>query len=288
MFSVGVLYSCHTFLEMVKKSPVYSTGFTSMFQEFEVATAESVLHAAQLCEWTFIGPDGSLRITSRGEAVLAGSSPEARLRIQLSHMIACLRPNWIAHLSSGRFEATKALPDDARQCFEEAGLLVGYDSETLDWWDAAAGVARLVKDTAKNSGRLGERYSRAYESARVGAAPYWQGFESNFAGYDLLSQLDKRDGRRLLIEVKASQSRVREGSFFVTRNEWDTAVRSENYLFHLWALKPSPKLLIVPRTDLDTHVPVDHGEGKWRQTWIPMSPFSGREVSVETEVFAAA
>jgi hypothetical protein len=219
MFSVGVLYSCHSFLAMVKKSPMYSAAFTEMFQGYEVATAESVLQASQLCEWTLISPDGGMHISTRGEEVIANGSPEGRLRVQLRHMITCLRPNWIPHLASGRFEASKALPDDARQCFEEAGLLSGYDTETLDWWDTAAGVARLVKDGERNSGRRGERYSRAYEMDRVGVAPYWQGFESNFAGYELLSQLDRADPRRLLIEVKASQSRMKEGSFFVSRNE---------------------------------------------------------------------
>jgi hypothetical protein len=271
---------------MVKKSPIYSSAFTEMFQGFEVATAESVLQASQLCEWALVAPDGGMHITKRGEEVLAIGSPEGRLRIQLRHMITCLRPIWLAHLASGRFEAAKALPDDARQCFEEAGLLKGYDSDTLDWWDTAAGVARHFRDAAKNSGRLGERYSRAYELDRVGQAPYWQGFESNFAGYDLLSQVGRGDSRKLLIEVKASQARVRDGSFFVSRNEWDTATRSDKYFFHLWALKPAPKLFVVPKDDLSPHMPADNGLGNWKQAWVPMSPFSGLEVSVAADVVA--
>ncbi len=106
MFSVGVLYSSHSFLELIRETPLFTPGFTTMFQNFEVAAAESVLQISQACEWAIISADGGLHISRRGEEVLAATSPEARLRVQLRHMISSLRPAWMAHLSSGRFEAT--------------------------------------------------------------------------------------------------------------------------------------------------------------------------------------
>ncbi len=114
----------------------------------------------------------------------------------------------------------------------------------------------------------------------MGVPPYWQGFESNFAGYDLLSQIDRGDHRRLLIEVKTSVSRVKDASFFVTRHEWDTALRSDHYLFHLWALKPSPNLLVVEAAELRPNIPADQGSGVWKQVWLQMAPFSAKAVPV--------
>lgn len=284
MFSVGVLYSCHDFLDLVRQTPLYSESFPLLFQRFEVATGESVLKTSQACEWTLLSSDGGIHISKRGEDILALGSPEARLRLQLKHMIMGLRPNWTAQLSYGRVEATKSLPEDARQCFEEAGLLNGYDASTVEWWDTVASSARVVKDGGGNSGRLAEQYSRAYEHDRVGMEPYWEGFESNFAGYDLLSRIDRDSDRRLLIEVKSTQNRVREGSFFVSRNEWKTAIHSTNYVFHLWAMKPLPKLFVVAKEDLSHHIPSDRGKGMWKEAWVPMSSFSHHEVSVKSEI----
>lgn len=281
MFSVGVLYSCHGFLELIKKGSVNSTSFPEMFQTFEVSTAESVLQAAQLCEWVTLGPGGQIYLSKRGAEILEATAPDARLRIQLRHMIASLHPPWVALLSAGRREAEKSLPPAAHQCFKEAGLLSGYDSHTLEWWDAVAAVARLVKETSKrDSGRLGETYSIAFELDRVGVEPYWQGFESNFAGYDLLSQLDRTDRSRVLIEVKASYAQLRDGLFFLSRHEWDVAVRSSTYIFHLWTLRPSPRLFVASVKDMVNHVPTDAGTGEWKQVLIPVSPFGAHEVPV--------
>lgn len=288
MFSVGVLYSSHTFLRMVEETPLYSSSFPEMFEQFEVATGESVLQATQLCEWAVFGRDGGIHISKRGEEVLAAGSPEARLRIQLKQMITYLRPAWAVNLCTGRVEATKSLPEDALQCFNEAGLLEGYDHDTITWWDEAANVARLLKDSTKSSGRLGELFSRNYELERVGAAPYWEGFESNFAGYDLLSKVNRNDPSRLLIEVKACQSKLRDGQFWVSRGEWDTATRSENYVFHLWVMKPQPRLLIVSKDDITSHVPQDKGDGQWRSALLQMSPFTGNEVSLPKVVIETA
>lgn len=285
MFSVGVLYSCHSFLELIRKSPVTSAAFPEMFQTFEVATASSVLQATQVCEWVTLGARGEVSISQRGMEVLDAGGSDARLRVQLRHMISSLQPPWVAALTSGRREAEKSLPPEAHQCFDEAGLLDGYNAATIEWWDTVAGVARLIKDSAKkDSGRLGERYSLAFEQDRVGVRPYWQGFESNFAGYDILSQHSRGDSRRLLIEVKACYARPIDGLFFLSRNEWDVATRSGQFVFHLWALRPAPRLFAVsPKTVVD-HVPSDEGKGMWKQVVIPLSPFATCEVPVDPSI----
>jgi hypothetical protein len=281
MFSVGVLYSCHSFLELVRRSPIDSTAFPEMFQTFEVASATSILQVTQLCEWISLGANGEIHLSSRGAEVLRAPSPDARLRVQLQHMVTAIHPPWLAVLTSGRREAERSLPPDARQCFREAGLLDGYDAAVIEWWDKAAGAARIMRDeTKRDSGRIGERYSIAYETSRVGKEPYWQGFESNFAGYDLISQQSRSEDSRLLIEVKASFSRLKEARFFISRNEWDVATTSDSYLFHLWVLKPSPMLLVVPRDDVLRHIPGDQGDGQWKQAILPMTCFHSFEVPV--------
>ncbi len=97
------------------------------------------------------------------------------------------------------------------QCFEEAGLLKGMTEDIVSWWDKLGSYARAHgNETLLLFGRKGERLSMEYEGQRVGVQPTWQSLESNFSGYDILSQKKgKDDNTPLMIEVKATSGLMR-------------------------------------------------------------------------------
>lgn len=117
----------------------------------------------------------------------------------------------------------------------------------------------------------GKKLSMQYEERRTNAKPIWQAVESNLLGYDLLSIVNPDDVRSLKIEVKTSNSIISAGSAYITKNEWMVAEISKNYVFHLWALQPEPRLYIVEVEKVSEHIPKERGEGKWDNVKIPFS-----------------
>jgi uncharacterized protein DUF3883 len=149
------------------------------------------------------------------------------------------------------------------------------------WWDKAAGSLRTERSKALlEIGRRAEKYSIQFEKARTGKEPVWQGLETAVSGYDVLSVVSGESERRLKIEVKGSSMRKGEASFFVTRNEWNTATTSTLYHFHLWLVRDEPKLFVVPAQDVLPHIPADQGSGKWQGAELYFRDFSSYEQSV--------
>jgi hypothetical protein len=182
----------------------------------------------------------------------------------------------------GRFEALQAMPDDARQCFENGGLSEGFDYETIAWWDRATSSLRTERSHALHLvGRQAERYSLRFEKERTGKDPIWQGFETAVAGFDVLSVVEAGSPRPLKIEVKGSGMRKNEASFFVTRNEWRTALTSAEFQFHLWLVHHQPKLFVVPVKGVEPHIPKNRGYGEWTGAELFFRDFDGFEQRVE-------
>jgi hypothetical protein len=274
MFSVGVLYSAQEFLEFVSKTPELDLSFPDVFSTFSVASPKAVLVVSQKCEWIRLNVFGKLEVTERGTSVLQGKYPESILRIQIGHLIESYLPPWIPLLSKGRLEAQKYLPLDVRQCFMEANLFAEPTDEVVAWWDKYSKVSRKMRrDSNLEIGRLGEKLSIQHERERTKREPFWQGIESNLAGYDVLSVVSSTDIRLLCIEVKSSNSIPEVASFYISKNEWQVAMTSDNYLVHLWALRPRPNLIIVTPAQLQSHIPTNQGEGTWESTSIPFATF---------------
>ena len=69
--------------------------------------------------------------------------------------------------------------------------------------------------------------------------------DSNLAGYDIKSRVSEDSSDILLIEVKASTYALGQAVFHVTSHEWNVALTSRAYVFHLWCLSNSKKMLAV-------------------------------------------
>ena len=280
-FSVGILYSCQTLLHLVKERAIKSDQFEASFRRIEVADSQLVLVLAQRCNWIRVTDRGELAVTERGETILQSGQHVICLREQLADVVSVDSPPWARRISLGRFEAQKAMPVSAEQCFRDGLLFEGIDRETIDWWDNVAQRVRSKRSSAMlRIGRVAERLSLHYEEMRTGAPPIWQAVESNVSGYDVLSIIGAAAPERLKIEVKGTTMRLREATFYLTRNEWDTALNSRSYDFHLWVLQEKPRVFIVPGTKLTPFVPTDGKSGRWESAQLFFRDFSEFEESL--------
>lgn len=179
------------------------------------------------------------------------------------------RPIWRKLVILGRRKFTQKLTRDEQKCFEFAGLLDDPPTQhVIEWWDKIAGASRLMADSEKmKRARTAEQLSLAHEVRRlerlgINRAPIWTSIDDNTVGYDLISfDLGFPDPINRLIEVKSTiASPVR---FFISRNEWETAVKfGSRYYFHVWDLR-IPKLYERTFEDVKPKIPSDTARGKW-------------------------
>lgn len=270
--SIGTLYAIQDLFDHLERHTVAEDEFLTGFSKYGSSTAQEVYDTATRLSWICTAESGQLVPTVIGKAAHQGLDRATKLRFQLANIIEGTRPVWGGLLPNGRKEAKAGLPDEIRQCFEEALLLGEATSEVVEWWDRLAGIMREVSQRQKmETGRKGERLSLRFEEKRTERLPMWQAVETNFAGYDVLSVRDKADSAALKIEVKASDRAFKNAAIFVTEHEWITANRElSSYLFHVWLLDPKPVLFIVPSTKVVEHTPANQGKGKWRNTVIPL------------------
>lgn len=145
-------------------------------------------------------------------------------------------PAWSRKMIQGRFEALQAMPDDARQCFADCNHTAATDDQTVEWWDRATASLRSERSRVLNIiGRKAEKLSLLFEKRRTGKDPIWQGLETAVSVFDVLSVVDATSAKKPKIEVKGSGMGKNEASFFVMRNEWNTATRSAVFHFSTMA-----------------------------------------------------
>jgi hypothetical protein len=271
--TVGLLYSSQLLVELCGKSAVQVSSFKDDFPTFEVSPGESVLAISTQCGWLDAsGP--TLKLTARGMALQQAAKGARQLRHQLQDIIENLHPAWSVSLRNGRQESVRGMPAEIRQCLQEAGLMQPPDDAIRTWWTRCATIGRFLHSLAKvDSGQEGELATISHERKRTGKEPYWQAFESNFAGYDVESVVEKDSMERLLIESKYTVNKFSQASFFLSRNEWQVAAEADHYVFHLWAAKPTLSLLVVPADRVAEHIPENRGKGNWKDVEILMSPF---------------
>jgi len=159
---------------------------------------------------------------------------------------------------------------DASQCFKECGLFDELNDEIIGFWDKLSLAYRNYSQKKMTEiGRAGEKLSYDHEKERTGFDPIWQSVESNLAGFDVLSVLSFNDRTKLKIEVKTTTSNIEFAKIHITKNEWNTAINSLNYIFHLWHLKNTPKLYTVTVEEMKNHIPIDNGDGNWESVEMP-------------------
>lgn len=243
------------------------------------AIAHLVRGPAHLARLNYSAGSALISALGRDSFLLRDDFPRA-LRGILGKYVRLFRPIWILGAPKGRHWCRRSVDEDTEQCLLDAGLLDESPSpEVVDWWDNLAAVVRGERAAASlEVGRAGEKLTLEHEGARLVArgmghlVPVWVAVEDNTAGYDIRSWSSATDGSTIprLIEVKAfSGSRAR---FFLSRHEWETALRyPDRYCFHIWDLE-SRALLEMGVAEMEGHVPSDQGRGSWGSVEITIQP----------------
>jgi hypothetical protein len=274
MFSVGLLYSTHDFLKLIPTTGLTPDEFKNYFKNFKYSASDKILDVSFKCGWSKLTQSGQIELSARGKEIITFGYQQALL-LQLEDLILNFNPVWASILLRGRTEAKNFLPPDALQCFKECGLFGKLTDDIVKFWDKLTLAYRnYTQKKLTEIGRTGEKLSFEYEKTRTGFEPIWQAVESNIAGYDLLSILSTDNSAKLQIEVKTTTSSLNYATLHITRNEWQTAISSLNYLFHLWHIGDSEnKLYMASVTQMEKHIPTDKSDGKWETVEIPFRVF---------------
>lgn len=191
-------------------------------------------------------------------------------------------PDWAKLVTLGRGKFIRDLKAeefrDIRSLFAAAELM--NEPPTLDdvsWWDELQTHVRLQRDLEFNHrSREAELLSIQYERdemAKCGLElePVWMAINDNTAGYDILSFRPGEFGPiNRLIEVKSTIANP--PSFTLSRGEWEKAKKfAKNFVFQIWVFSgPKPKFHEKTVAEVEPHIPVDTGKGRWKNATIPL------------------
>ena len=273
--SVNLLNATLEFLKTVDRFSGYSVEELPFFTRFYQIPYENLYDLSAKCKW-IQKEEKKICISEKGNEILNNQTDQqASLRKMIFDYACCYKPIWGYRIPYGRKEASLMMSKDESSCFFEAGLLSGVpDQKIISWWDELAAEFRMQSEERKNSiGRTGELLSIAYEEHRTGMKPRWISIDSNLAGYDIISQISDTEDSPLLIEVKSSEQSINNACFYISSNEWNTAVSSANYRFYLWLINTQKKLAIISPQMIEKYIPVNSDVGEWISAKIPFNVF---------------
>ncbi len=237
----------------------------------------------ELCNLTRLTHGAKEELTEKGRAIAKRYIDEDNVleayRGILREYIFELCPPWAFKMPAGREESFAAMNDDERFCFKEAGLSrKDISDDVVIWWDDVASKFRPVDEKElMRIGRCGERLTIQYESGRTGRKPYWAAVDSNYAGYDILSCESANDPSNRLIEVKSTSKLLSCADFYITCNEWETALASmERYYFYLWVIGSAKMLAIITAGEMAGHIARNVGSGHWLSIAVPFRAFEDK------------
>lgn len=274
--SPGIAGGCFDLIRMASQHPVTFAQMRAEFPRIGGIDIGRLSEIAQTLGWLRANDSGIAILAPWGARLVEIECAHLRLRQALLDYVEVVRPPWIKNAIDGRLKTVNYAPSEISQSLVEAELAVGYEDEVVAFWDRLAAIARGLRNASLSEiGREGERLTIAHELRRTSHQSKWVSVESNSTGYDVLSVVSSTDSRHLPIEVKASTAGMR-GTFHLTRNEWDESELMPLHQFHLWDLsnRASPKLAVVPRKDVEVHVPTDSGKGKWKEVEVSFGVFA--------------
>ena len=217
-------------------------------------------------------------ITKNGINIISRKSPDDQLCSFVVAYIKHFYPGFLNLLTSGRKKAQIFLPDFLRQILNEAKIFLSdhkYEKFAQEIHETS-----FKYDDSRNReiGKMGEKLSLQFEKKRIGKMPEWIALEDDGAGYDIKSQVNKKNNNSLYIEVKTTLKPLAKGIIYITRNEWETAkIKSEFFLFHIWVTQVSKqKPFIISPAQITKHVPKERGSGKWNDFSITTKDLLGK------------
>jgi hypothetical protein len=166
----------------------------------------------------------------------------------LLRVIVKYLPFWTAFIDRTMEEIIKEIPDNWLEVLEHAEL-ISDTAEVNFWWEELKkNLTKIEEDIRKSTGKAGEKLTLYFEKNRLKKTHLtlsenikWVARISDNYGHDIQSffglfkYYDSIPENELLIEVKSSSSKADDFRFFLTRTEWETALKNPNcYLFYLW------------------------------------------------------
>lgn len=283
--SENVLTSSISLLKLLNTYQFSSLSELS-YSRISSISAEAVFEFAASCGWVS-QIDGKPYIAQTGKKLLKMQENGAHITLKrqmLMDYVLMVNPIWSNRIPYGRNEAAIFMSKDEKACFSAAGLLSNQlNPGIIEWWDTAAAKIRAKTQQVKNNiGRIGERNTFKYERNRTNSEPKWMSIESNLVGYDIMSKLSADNPAPLLIEVKASTLALDYATFYITSHEWNVALTSDAYVFHLWCLHGSKKLLaVISPDDVQPYIPTNNLTGEWESAKIPFLSFEKMFIEME-------
>lgn len=276
MWHVGLLYRSWDLLRLLAKESLPEQSLTSSLATYQGVKLEYLIALVVNAGWAWRDGSGLLHISDFGKLLLDEGDDRRRLQAQIMSLLRHSSPPWKSVMLQGMLAFRKYAPGNVTQCFRDAGFFDESDPISISIWDEARAMCRANLDLANLiTGRQGERYSIQYEVARTGKVPKWMSLEVEGAGYDLLSFVEAESEETLLIEVKASRMPVKEAQFYVSRHEWNVLSSATRAEVHLWCLSAeSVSFACLTMEMLDSHIPLDRGEGRWDILKCPFSSFT--------------
>jgi hypothetical protein len=272
LFRVGLLYITQDFLKYIYDYQIKENDFLSDYSFFNNIPSKDIIKISELCGWIEIKNEEYLTITDKGIAILKQKNYQSKLRHQLKDLIKNSSTSWMPLIKQGRDKLKKYLNPDTVQCFDDANLLDNYNPDIIEWWIE---ISSYIYDKSEfknfSIGIYGEKLSLKYEETRVGIKPKWISIDNNNCGYDILSQVSKKDKNQLIIEVKTSRSPWKSAFFYITQNEWLVLSIKKNAVLHLWSVSSKTKFGLLDIPALKKHIPKNFGKGEWNITKIPFS-----------------
>jgi hypothetical protein len=273
--SPGILASSHTLLKRIFEYEQLDI-FTQILKHSNIDGTKTVdvIDTMKACGWVDVS-ENQVTLSTCGLRYAKSFDIDAK-RDMISDYIRQSSDSWKTLIPRGRKESSSYIPTDVLSCLQNAGLLKSpVSDDVVLWWDQQAQIVRHEQTlTNLGVGRLGEKLTIDYERKRTGKEPIWKAIESNLAGYDVLSVLDKDCSERLSIEVKTSEKRIESAKAFITRYEWEVSKTATNHTFHFWLVGSDANSIAILSSDIiKNHIPVDTGFGKWNDVEVPFKIF---------------
>jgi hypothetical protein len=199
------------------------------------------------------------------------------LREILTLYLKKVKPGFIFRITGGRLYFLEFVNENFEQLLREAGLLdeinlTNEGNNIRTWWDDISEfVRKLDKSSKLDLGRTGEEKTIRFEEKKlkklkINKKPSWDGFENNLLGYDVQSW--KTNYKKIYIEVKASS--YANGTFFLTRNEWNFSLSAkDDFIIHLWIQNNSkPRIISFQELHSKNYKIEDVSNAEWSKIKI--------------------
>lgn len=199
------------------------------------------------------------------------------LREILALYLKKAKPGFMFRITGGRLYFLEFVSENFEQLLKEAGLLDKIDftvegSKIRNWWDDLSEFIRKLDKSAKlDLGRAGEEKTIRFEEkklrkSKISKKPSWDGFENNLLGYDVQSW--RTNSKKIYIEVKASS--YSNGTFFLTRNEWNFSISvKDDFMIHLWIQDNSkPRIITFQELHSKNYKIEDVSNAEWSKIKI--------------------